>query len=135
MSLYCFGKLLPPVDVEGLLAGFDCRVSLPESDDIAVLENEPSLVGEGSFFLICDSEGGPDATRLWNEATEGEVELEGIIQRILDAPDVEIGSIAFVDGGIEDVIEGSKSECLERIRKLLSRPWDTIGNPLFVWKN
>lgn len=137
MSLYCFGKVLPSLSVSQLLEGVCCRVVVPDDGDAKELEKESALEGDGSLFSIADWEGGVDATHLWNEGMgcgKGSP-LYIATEKIVRCERIHGGGIAFVDGGIERVFHGTSAECLEFILAELGKPWDTIGNTLFIWRN
>jgi hypothetical protein len=136
MSLYCFGKFVPGLNVSELLSGCRCRVLIPDPEDIQELSNFSELANQGEVFSICDCLGSNDATALWQDAMQNPAnsDLLDIINRLLTFPDTHTGSIAFVDGGIERVVRASAKECLQEIKEILNKPWDTIGNPLYIWE-
>ena len=137
MSLYCFGKVIPKVGIPELLSGYACMVSQPDPEDIAELNSEVGSQEDGEFFAVRDNDQGMDATALWSEAMRlgDDSTLARIIDEIYRHPSIEFVAVAFVDGGIETVVSDEASHCVSEIKKLFRKPWDTIGNPLFLWKS
>src|ERR1041384_4963745 len=118
MSLYCFGKIiLHPRSrrdfVFPTLASIDNAIDPEDAKD---LDHEKSLSGEGPHFTVRDDPGSA-ATGLWNEVSNRpsdelvQTRLGGFVYTLMFHPSILVGGIAFVDGGIETVVEGSRADC------------------------
>jgi len=61
--------------------------------------------------------------------------LGGHVYRLLTDSRLQAGGIAFVDGGVEAVLEGAPTQCWLWFEERISKPWDAIDNPLLTWDN
>ncbi len=142
MSLYCFGKIKLKADkiesftfpVEGV---FRQEV---DADDAEEIESMVKMGTIGIYFSICDDPNSRDATALWNEARSqspervAESRLGKAIHPLLFDARISVGAIAFVDGGIETVLTGTPEQCWAWFLERIAKPWDTIDNPIMIWK-
>jgi hypothetical protein len=124
-------------------AGVTIRGSI-DPYDAEEIEKFDKLAGDGVYFTIVDGPNLGDATGLWTDMQEAmkrhpDAILETVLGRTVHAllfqPEISAGGIAFVDGGIETVLEGASEQCwnwfLERADKL----WDTVDNPMLIWSH
>lgn len=141
MSLYCFGKIkLKPRTGESFsfpsAATFRREVDPGDAEEIESI----AKIGEGGIdFSICDGPSSVDATALWNEAMAqppelvAESRLGKAVHTLLHDPRIGDGAIAFVDGGIETVLNGSPEQCWQWFLARIVKHWDNIDNPVLVW--
>jgi len=112
------------------------------------MQQAPALAGDGIVFSVYSSLGATDATQLWLEATEilsGLNDTNGMSAPTAFLVDTRLGrlctrlfalrgavGLALVDGGVEEVFEGSARRCLDQIAVDVRRPWDQSPNRLYV---
>lgn len=144
MSLYAFGKIVPR-------SGFRYQKFVEEHhlaqlkpvdpEDVAILDCQPQLALDGFYFVLSRSPNDVEATGLWNDAREEilkgatpeSTELGSEVAHLLRDSQVAAGGIAFVDGAVERVLEGSAEQCWVRFTEQIVRPWDDTDNVLLVW--
>jgi hypothetical protein len=141
MSLYCFGKLKEVAARSGSYV-FPPEVTFRheiDPEDVEEIEKIEGLRGNGVFFSICDHPDSSDATGFWVEMMEKapdrvlESRFGRTIHALLFDPHVPRGGIAFVDGGVEAILEGTRQQCWIWFLERAHKPWDTIGNPILIW--
>jgi len=142
VSLDCLGKIkLARTDV-GFSFPSDVAIRTEIDDgDVEEFDRVKSLFGDGIFFSICDDPNGGDATGLWVEAMDLGISriLESHLGRAVHAlffdSRICVGGLAFVDGGIETIWEGAPEDCWRWFLERIEKPWDTIDNPLLIWRS
>jgi len=144
MSLYCFGKLKLNTANHGAFA-FPCGVMVRgniDPSDAEEIEKFDKFEGDGVCFAIVDDSNAVDATGLWNDmvrailkdpSTVLETVLGRTVHELLFHPEISAGGIAFVDGGIETVLEGEPEQCWNWFLERAGKPWDTMDNPMLIW--
>lgn len=142
MSLCCFGKIIAHenVTIERQFLDY-VQIGIIDKEDAYDLDTDPRLKGAGSYFTIVDGPMAGEATGLWNEAYETPAELRAesvlarIVRSLIMSPRVARGGIAFVDGGVETVVLGTKPVCWAAFVDRLALPWHALDNPLFIWSD
>lgn len=141
MSLYCFGKieLAPNQAVSFAFPGEVVVENRLDDEDIETINSIDNLGGDGIYFSFRDNRESVDATMLWIEAMDRfaggatDSRLGKAIYSLLFDPLILTGAVAFVDGGIEVILEGTPEQCWSWFLELIKKPWDAIDNPIMVW--
>src|ERR1700694_2687945 len=139
MSLYCFGKAIMSGSTDAFSLPDDVALGPVDEDDAYEIERIEALVGNGILFSICDDEASRDATGLWMDALRLgrsrilESPFGRAVHKLLFYKRILVGGVAFVDGGIETVLEGTPEDCWTWFLERIEKPWDTIDNPLLIW--
>ena len=138
MSLYCFGKLLVDADLSpSVLSIPHVMIGRIDPVDAEALDDIQELSEDGIYFSICDDEG--SAGQLWTGATDSPSDdlrltrLGRVVHALLHCREIQMGGIAFVDGGIDTIRRGSREECWRWFSNEIKRPWDNMDNPLLIW--
>jgi len=143
VSLYCFGKVVP-VEEYSVNFEFPHGVTIDngiDPEDRKDFDEFKLLAGDGIFFRVLDGPGDHEATGLWNEAfvqTRGMVfstPLGAFVRALMFDRRIKTAGLAFVDGGIETIVEGSAGLCWQGFLDRIGKPWDNMDNPLFIWRN
>jgi hypothetical protein len=142
MSLYCVGKLTPlaPHRHDFVFPGHVHVSREMAPDDAKEFDKLDALSGEGIYFTVFDEPKAYEATGLWNEAYRQpadrviQTRLGAFVHSLMFHPSIQVGGIAFIDGGIETIVEGSNKQCWDGFLARICRPWDAIDNPLFIWR-
>jgi hypothetical protein len=162
MSLYALGKIIAsnhPLVVAALRSlaeksSTHISVGAVDNEDNEAMNQAKVLRNVGVTFSICSSVADTDATTLWLEAStklradasltehSSATEQEGAIQALLATrlghvcsgllDCGEVSAIALVDGGIEEIFEGTREQCLSRIAQDVRRTWDQSPNRLYL---
>lgn len=156
MSLYGFGKVVGGEWSElasrlidaGESSSVVVAIGSVDDDDADVIARAECLSPPGVLFSIFAAPGATDATSLWIEAMkalqEGKSQDMGgavledflgtrlgqVCSRVLGLG--EVAAVSLVDGGIEDVFEGTLESCLRRMATDVCRPWDQSPNRLYI---
>lgn len=158
MSLYAFGKVVGRSNadlIRSLKRVADTNVcgiavSSVDREDLDVIESVDCLGTNGVTFNITSTPGDSDATRLWLDAMEklAKYVAQGTPRSLLQdfvatrlgvvsTQIFELGEavgVALVDGGIEEVFQGTTQECLSQMAEDVQKPWDQSANRLYVRK-
>lgn len=144
MSLYVFGKIVPRIGFryEKFIEEHQLAQLEPvDPEDVEILDSQQRLAASGFYFVLARSSKDAEATGLWNDAREKVLKggtpestaLGNAVARLLRDVQIAAGGIAFVDGAVETIVEGSAEQCWIGFTERIVRAWDDTDNVLLVW--